>query len=240
MTGYKEQFYLNQELDLSVKIIKSGFALLQNDDPVSPNYFLISLVLSTGLERYMKVILHLLEYDRTGKFLSEKTVQYEYRHNLEIMKNDIIKLGYTDKMNNIPINKADKDFLNNDRLLNKTINVLSDFARKDRYIYMDGVTKPDQKFTLYLELWADMIEMAIGKIDNLETISDDAFRSLLRSAHNQVIACIERFLRASVRTLILSEINQTSKGLASAAFDFLALKNDELGEKLYQVNQTLA
>ena len=83
------RLHLIKELRVAVNTIKSGLGILQQSvTVVDRKYFLFMLVLSTGLERYMKVLLCLQSLDETGNILSSNELQ-NFGHNL-ISLNDAI------------------------------------------------------------------------------------------------------------------------------------------------------
>ncbi len=81
--------YLDQELEVAVNAIESGLAILQGGNIYRRNEFAFLLLLTTGLERVMKVILHLNSQHTPGTFLSGDEVR-RLSHDLVALRDEVI------------------------------------------------------------------------------------------------------------------------------------------------------
>ncbi len=134
--------YLDQELEVAVNAIESGFAILQGGNIYRRNEFAFLLLLTTGLERVMKVILHLNSQHTRGTFLSGDEVR-RLSHDLVALRDEVILRSYTVEYLRRPVAVEDQEFMRDDFLFGRLLAVLSDFARRDRYIYLDSIANPN-------------------------------------------------------------------------------------------------
>ncbi len=74
------RLYLMEELDVSVATIETGLAELQRSRPYRTRHFVFLLLLATGVERLMKIVLHLRTLETTGAFLSRDAMIKRYGH----------------------------------------------------------------------------------------------------------------------------------------------------------------
>jgi len=77
---------IDQELLTAVRLIKCGFGQLQQMDGANDFYHLPLLALSSGFERYLKVILCFRHLERTGEFPdSDGLPRGSKGHDLELL-----------------------------------------------------------------------------------------------------------------------------------------------------------
>lgn len=68
----QQKLAIDQELLNAIRLIQAGFGQLQNLDAANDFYHLPLLTLSSGFERFMKVILCLRILEKTGEFPGRK------------------------------------------------------------------------------------------------------------------------------------------------------------------------
>lgn len=231
-----KNFHLIEELDIAVSTLKSGLGVLQQSAGGGrPRYFMFMLLLSTGLERLMKVLLCIYSLDKEGKFLESHVLKHELGHDLIELKKRIESQGFTKEALRREAMREDLRFLQEDPLLKEIISVLSDFAEEDRYLYLDGINYPELDREWLDQRWSQIENMAIPEAKRRELIREERFREHIRLSTSQIVACLERFLRALARTVTLSGLGKEAKSLGTAVWDFLMLKDDQLGKTKYPV-----
>lgn len=238
-SNYKKvlkNYNLIQELEIAVSTLKSGLGVLQQSAGSDlPRYFLFMLLLSTGLERLMKVLLCIYSLDKEGKFLEPEVLKYELGHDLVELKTRIENKGFTEEALRRDAMQKDLQFLREDKLLNEIIAVLSDFANEDRYIYLDGINYPELNRKWLDRRWNEIEEMAVTEEEKYTLIREDRLQEYPRLATERIMICFERFLRALARTITLSGLGKEAQSLGTNLWSFLMRKDDQLGETKYPV-----
>jgi hypothetical protein len=75
------RIYLLMEIDNSIYLVEVALATLQKYGESRGGNFLFMLLMSTGLERLMKIIMNLSEYKESNRFLSSSELK-NYGHDL--------------------------------------------------------------------------------------------------------------------------------------------------------------
>ena len=232
-----KRLHLIEELRVAVNTIKSGLGILQQSvTVVDRKYFLFMLVLSTGLERYMKVLLCLQSLDETGNILSSNELQ-NFGHNLISLNDAIADRCFTEEAMKRSAMRKDLEFIQEGELIGKTLTVLSDFAdaSKDRYIYLEGANNPGHDRDWLDRKWESIEDLTMPRERRLRLIEDGELDKIRIKATNEIVKCIERYLRALARTVTLTGYDGEVKSLGTDAFDFLMKRDDELGSEEYDI-----
>ncbi|HEY8600037.1 MAG TPA: hypothetical protein VIL85_16490 [Thermomicrobiales bacterium] len=135
-----QELAADQELVAAISTVEPGLAILQNNRLYRRNEFPVMLLLSTGIERILKVVLHLATYHTAGQF-----GRIEFTHNLIALRSQVLVRVFTSEYLWKPNMHADRDYLANDELLGVMIEVLAIFAdarRGSRYVHMDSIADP--------------------------------------------------------------------------------------------------
>ena len=224
--------YLDQELDIAVFLIKSGLECLQQDKLYKRKTFAILILIVTGLERFMKIIVYLRTLEAESRHLS----QQEFRnlgHNLVELRDKVVTECFSQQYMSQAFAQDDLDYVRDDDTTNKMLEMLSDFAKEGRYIYLDGISNPgnvgEAPEALWEELGFSMINPDWGSLsddDNLERRVDDI-------NHNFVV-CLERFFRALCRLFAWGELGNRGKTYKAKLREFWAMDDDELGKIQYK------
>jgi len=132
--------YLNNILDISLKLIHLGIKELENVKSINnENYYFVFLYLSIGFELLMKIMLSFKRFEDENSFLTEKEL-IKMGHDLDKMRKNIIK-NY-DENPEIYLKKYqkienDKIFISENIILIKLTKLLSRFAMGDRYFELN-------------------------------------------------------------------------------------------------------
>lgn len=230
----RAKLFLIQELKLAEDVIKTGFSFAQNHHGHDSQDFIYTLILSTGVERYLKVFLHLFEYDESDCFITKGELKKRFSHNLKKMKDEITNRGFSVQILEArPFLKNDQDFLENNELLDKIVHVLSEFALEERYTYMNGISNPDKDFSYIEDLWTPIVKMAVGEKKYYDLLDELRTDEIIRTAIAKIIATIEKFLRAVARIALFSNSNSELRSLGSSHFFYMM--DDQIGNTKYDV-----
>lgn len=225
------EIYLTLELESGISTIQSGLAVLQQGYLYRRNDFLFMLLLATGLERMMKVVLHLHHYEASGEFRAIwKT------HNLDRLRKRIVGHCFTEDYLRRTMARQDCDFMTSDPLLLDTFKVLTNFANRDRYLYMDSITDPalpNVADRWPSRQWAKLETGVIGSLDLV--ITADTVEATHLRASREILIVIERFTRALGRLLTHGALGEQGKSLSHLFADFRRLNDEQLGSHEYRV-----
>jgi len=230
--------YLIQELDIAISTIESGFSILRKAKPLKTNYFLLFLVFSTGLERILKVLLCLHYYSQNEKYPTEKIMK-GYGHNIHELHKSVIDLSYTDESMKKEIIKDDFTFMSTNLLLQKFILSHSEFATKNRYAYLNGVSLGQSTISWFSSVWEEIENIAIPIKEALPYIENNQLEQYCVIVNNLIIVCIEKYMRALARTVTLTHLSKDAQSLAGRFFDYLFLSDEELGKKQYEIHNPI-
>jgi hypothetical protein len=118
-----QRLSLLQELEGSLLAIEAGLTELRESQPYHSRHFIFLILLSTGLERFMKVILHLHALETTGGFLTMKQVKCVYGHNVLSLCGAITTGCFTPIYVSRPIAAEDHVFIQNDPRLREVLTI---------------------------------------------------------------------------------------------------------------------
>ncbi len=227
------RLYLIEELDVSVATIEAGLAELQRSRPYRTRHFVFLLLLTTGVERLMKIVLHLRALETTGAFLSRDTMKKRYGHDLVGLCTAVVTECYTPEYLARPFARRDREFLEIDPTFRPMLALLSDFAKADRYVYMDGISDPGVTADWPGRRW-DEIEVA--------TMPDGEYTGLYLSgsegqakshANRALVSCLETFVRALARLFVSSVLGSQARQASPAVSQYFMLDDEDLGAKEY-------
>ena len=137
----QRQLFLNQELDIAAEIIRGGLSLLQVSRMFNQRYFPTLILLANGLERLLKIVLVLHTRNDESRWLSQKEHK-AVGHDLKGLNLKVFERCFTAEHLKRPITHPDKEFLDSDLLLKEILDIMSAFATKGRYAYLDGTADP--------------------------------------------------------------------------------------------------
>lgn len=208
------RLYLLQEIDVSISVIESGLAILQESQG-NRRHFAFMILLSAGLERLMKIVISLQAFKISGRFLSNSDLR-NFSHKLSDLRSRVIRECFTAHYFSNPIAQEDLDFLTSDKLLSEILDVLSDFALKDRYIYLNGIDEPEKVGQTPERRW--------------ERLKDST-----RQGNEDLVVCLEKFVRALARILTSAGLEDTAHVYSPRLHIFLETSTQYSGERKYGI-----
>jgi hypothetical protein len=223
---------LIQELETARDLIKAGFGELQEIHLGNDFYHLPQQLLASGLERLLKCYFCLVYEARNGAF-PDRSFLLAIKHSLEDAKQMLID-DYFDP-NGRALLIADLDFLKDDALLDGIINILSEFGKQARYYNLDivaGSPHPPIDPSSEWERLETKIEdpspyLTAGSMDAL-------YRDYYPRVNAKIVAKLERFARAVCMQFTLGKHGGRLQQLSPTVFDFIMLKDLELGMTDYR------
>ena len=187
----------------------------------------------------MKILINLQSLDAEERFLTEGELR-QFGHNLIELRNAIVERCYDEDSGLTEIVQGDKDFLLNDPVFTQLLNLISDFALKDRYIYMNGISDPGPEQKWLSSGWESLENKIIDRARNAGIIRDFSASDLttideeIAYATRQIVICVEKYLRALAKIVTLSGFSSEAKSLGGDFLEFITL-DDRLGTKQYEI-----
>ncbi len=228
---------LNEELITSIRLIKLGFGEYQNLDMANDFYYLPFQLISSGFERLMKCYICLGYYEKEGRFPEPMLFKNTLRHNLVELKRHITENYFQE--NSIALSE-DLAFLEADKDLEKLIELLSEFGKFARYFNLNVVTgEVDPGIDVKASWKKYETSYVLNNKELLEKLSDFATRNeVSNSITRKIIEKLERFIRALSRQFTLGKLGTLAQQFSPNIYDFLMLKDVELGTIDYRKNTT--
>ena len=197
------------EIDNSIYLIEVALATLQKYGESQGGNFLFMLLMSTGLERLMKIIMNLSEYKESNRFLSSSELK-NYGHDLIELRDAVFNMLTTLSSCTDTLQQEFRNLIK-DELLYELLRILSDFAKGDRYKYLDGIQSPVIPERLPSVRWDRAISKNSISSDQLVSI----FESFTLLLANVLIECnlLDTAEVASPRLLVFVDIAEKHRGL---------------------------
>jgi hypothetical protein len=223
---------LTQEVEIARDLIKAGFGELQEIHIGNDFYHLPQQLLASGLERLLKCYFCLVYEARSGGFPDTKFLK-SIGHSLVDAQQLLIQDYYQTR--GVPQLVDDLDFVRSDVLLGEIIRVLSEFGDVARYYNLDIVAgSPNPPIDPSAE-W-QRLETRIE--DPSPYLTADSLEALVRDYYPRVnakiVAKLERFVRAVAMQFTLGGHGGRLQQMSPTVFDFILLKDEELGTKDYR------
>ena len=231
----QQKLAIDQELLNAIRLIHAGLGQLQKLDGANDFYHLPLLTLSSGFERFMKVILCFRTLEKTGEFPKPKDLPSGREgHNLEILLKKIRTECFLEKYISIPIAKEDLEYLNSEELLS-FLSVLSKFGQAARYYHLDVVFGKQLKTDAPDREWESLeIAIAIKRPDLMEEFEENPVSNKIhQEIAIEVVTRFERFARALARLFGIGSIGQEAGRYVGYVGKFLFLRDDSLGKNRY-------
>lgn len=225
-------FTLQQEFTLSYKLVCKGLGELQKIDYNNDFYFLPLLLLSQGIERFLKsyIISYRIESEEEKLFYGELKT-----HNL-VKLLEIIKQSYY-VVGNREVDLKDEQYLSN-TYLNQLLNVLSDFGNNGRYYninhLIDGNSvSPILRWEKLGETLIPLTEGEYAKLCDIET-RDEYYQRV----SNRIVVIIEKFLSILSRQCIFGEKSKVFFGAIMSNFaTFECMYDEDYGKTDYTIEK---
>lgn len=215
------RFSILEELEHAITCLHAGLQRVAGGRTVlradAPTLFLLSI----GLERYLKVGVHILIHERDGDFADFNTMK-QYGHGLLRLEAALLGLESAQARTSI-MARDDLHFLKNDPLLRKFVECLDAFARIERYFLLDGASgEPMDPDSSPKARWEDILELASDRNHAL-FLEGERARQVVSA---KLIGRMQRYLRCISQAVDYS--TSVSRYLASGMQIYLGLKDRDL------------
>ncbi len=229
---------LIEELALAEQLITLGLQVFQRLDLADDRYHAPMLHLASGYERLLKVTICYRMRELNGEYPTSFPWPRGARgHDLVPLLKWVLDNCFIDSyVESIPVGRQDLCFLRDDRRFRSILKILSDFGIAARYHNLNYVSgqgnitdSPEQEWAkVELKFMRDDPEL----MDKLGCA--DAARKVYRDVVRQIVILFERFARGVCRLYTLSEMSQHARQASSVVMPFIAIQDNELGERVYR------
>ena len=219
---------LQQEFELSYKLVCKGLGELQKIDYSNDFYFLPLLLLSQGIERFLKsyIIAYKIENEEENIFPETLRIHSLVKL-LDIIKQDYYVVGSRDT------DIKDEHYLSN-TYLNKLLDILSDFGNNGRYYNINHLINSNNisPISRWEKLEQDLIPLTGEEYLNLKDVNTR--NNYYKRVNNKIIIIIEKFLSILSRQHIFGRTSKVFLGATIANFStFEYLYDDNYGKNDY-------
>lgn len=225
---------VTRELDIALSLITTGLGFIQRGHQDEIERFRFLLLITSGLERLMKIILVLQIQQSEDRFLS-KTELKKIGHNLQELCSSVVERCFTPRYLQRPMAVGDKQFLQHDPLLQKMLLLLSDFAQEDRYAYLNAIANPERTLNPPNRRWEELEMEQIETTELMGLIRAQQYDLAdIRMRHN-LIVCLETMLRAFARLFRFADLGDLAKSTSLKIWDFARIEDGDLGKRQYDL-----
>ena len=224
---------LHDELNTAYQLIVTGLGELQEIDMGNDFYDLPQLLLASGLERFLKCYICLVYEAKEGRYPDHNMLK-NLGHDLSKLNEEIIKNYFAD--NNRPALKEDLLFLKEDEKLKTILKILSEFGKYARYYNLDVVTGKKSPWSFNPKDEWEKFERSIEDPTPYLTSDDQEglYRDYYPRVNSQIIAIIERFVRAITRQFTLGGHGGKLSQFYIPFSSFLGKMDQHLGAEDYR------
>lgn len=231
-----QKLSIDQELLDTVRLIRSGFGQLQQLDGANDFYHMPLLTLSSGFERFLKVILCFRHLEKTGDFPKPNEIPSGRQgHDLELLLKKVIEDCFLSQyIECSPVAKTDLVYLESDELL-PFFKVLGRFGQAARYHHLDVVLGREPATDSPDREWESLeTAILISRRDLLKELEENPnSERVFKEIASEVVARLERLARALARLFTIGKIGTEAKRYSACVGGFLHLSDQELGKTEY-------
>lgn len=224
----RNTYLFQEEFNLAYKLIYKGLGEIQNISNENNFYFLPMLLLSQGIERFLKLYI-LAFYDTKGISLKSEEKKLK-THNIKQLINIITE----QKLFQHPWNQDNVNYLKTDPYLQNILEIFSDFGHNGRYYNINSILKIEEEHKPITE-WEKFetkiipMDIAIAKLMDIPVVQKDYYNEL----NKKIVIILEKFLSTLSQQL---KNNQLSYGTTLCNFQYFAdLQEHRLGTKDYRL-----
>lgn len=182
----------------------------------------------------MKIVVCLHEFEATGAFPTRRFLQNTMRHDLIILRDEVIRRCYTTTYLGRTFAQNDLDFLTNNNVLTLILNALNDFANQDRYMFMNQISEPTIGREWPKRRWEEIERVALSDSVYYHLLQSD-YPELKRQANKLTQAHVERLARALARLFVFGNLGDLATSQYALISGLIRLDDAQLGEKKYEL-----
>lgn len=223
------------EVEASFKFIAEGLKILNQQNYVLSNNHVPLQLLSSGVERILKILLLLKDKYLEGNFpelqkTRERFKNYDNGHGIEKMLLELLEYSKSvELMQKIPMVANDMEFLENDPNFRTFIKVITDFSIYQRYYYIDTIVSatPNDSSNAF-KVFRSMMYGYLENIDTSQMTNEQEAKFCIKST----IVCVEKGIRAITR-FFTHGLGDVGRIYYNDFSNFIHLRDEKLGSLEY-------
>ncbi|MBI5324839.1 MAG: hypothetical protein HZB41_06145 [Ignavibacteriae bacterium] len=168
---------ITNEIKLSFEGIKLGINLIKNINYLNTNYFPIFIILSTSIERILKILLfcHFIDINQQ---IPNKDFFKKNSHNLNKLLKEVKQIAEKNYLyQTAEARKNDLIYLENNKIFQKFYTYLNDFANGGRYYNLNYLLEPSNDFDQDRKMSVFMNDLFRGDQEIIKKILEPPFDS---------------------------------------------------------------
>lgn len=209
------------ELEQAIECLRAGLQRVAGGTTVLRPDAATLFLLANGLERYLKVAVHILHFGQHGDFRPRLR---NLGHGPLKAEREIFGLESTGARASHQ-SREDRAFVKDDQLMRALLDAIDAFAETDRYFMLDGAAgeevDPERS---HQELWWEVQGKAAG--DNNHALFLDTLRAREVIA-KRLIACTQRYLRC-IAQAVCNSTTGDARSFATGMHVYLCLNDSDL------------
>lgn len=146
---------VQNEMLIAMEFIQRGLGDQKELDYTLVQKFFVMYNLSQGLERYLKLATGFIHLGQHGVFPTIQEFK-EFGHGIEKLLDHLIAFGYSQKLLATADGRWGKAYLSTDPIFRKTIKILTNFGKSDRYYDMDIIGGMSRRNDSPEDIWEEL------------------------------------------------------------------------------------
>lgn len=225
---------LIEEIDIGFKCCKKGLIELNNRTALNPSVFIPLLLLSVGIERMIKSLFCCEFFDKHGSFPNLNDLK-GLGHELDKLVDYICEIMEKSSLYTTnEVRKSDYNYLKHDVQFRFFLNLLTDFAKSERYYNLNEVTgkngeyqvSPDRTFSEQITKYIQDNYPQVLKEMMQPPYDTSIIYSITNEHFNRII---QKFLQIYCFCCTQGAFGNTIRQLSAGKLnDFLFLKYEEM------------
>jgi hypothetical protein len=226
-----KKIYIFSEIEIAIRLIDNGLAGIQSLNNNGNFLFHPLLLLSQGFERFFKIYILLVDFERNGVEPDNSKLR-NIGHKISKLKAEILDNLFVD--DRLPFSN-DLLFLQNDDLVKELFEIFDFFSdQSGRYFNLNaicGVEKESSPENNYSLMESQLIKNSDYLNEKLNDVG--GYDEVKSSISEKIVICIEKSLRAFLRQFTLAKISPTGLQASSKYMHYVTLSDDKLGKTDY-------
>jgi len=237
MDAVYQQVMIGEELLTAVRLLKRGLREVNEMSGATDFFHLPILLLASGFERMMKVVICCYCYGIHGGFPPRDYFPSGRRgHDLVWLLEAITERCFSDEyLSRVPAARDDIAFLRADSRLSALVQILSDFGQGARYYNLNVVLGEEDPGPSPEDEW-QKLEMEILRNDPTwkQRITDPGqLPGVYQDTYRELTVRCERLARSLSRLFTIGDLGDLAKQISHHTHHFLFLTDSDLGATDY-------
>lgn len=244
MTDSHKQHSLDEELRVSIVLVKTGLRELNREGAATDFFHLPILLISTGIERFIKVIICLQILETSGRLPDDSAFKQKPKghptHGLRWLLSQVTQKYFSNEfLQKNPATASNIEFIATDENILKLIEILSDFSMGAIYYNMNIVSQMEPPGACQVDEWEKLRVEILEEEPNLEERIQNMEENTLvdKEICSRITVSCEMLMRALSRLVTFEKRGNYANQISVHTHHFLFLTDENLGKTDYNLLQ---